>query len=87
MQENVNFGKEMARLKEQLKEKINWNQVDLVMVGCYFCFVIKREYVLINVFKGQKTRQFHRKSNWKPMEEFSQNQEEHLHLYKWTHRH
>jgi hypothetical protein len=40
MQENVNFGKEMARLKEQLKEKINWNQVDLVMVG-YFCFVSK----------------------------------------------
>jgi hypothetical protein len=27
----------MDSLKEQLKEKINWAQVDLVMVGYFFC--------------------------------------------------
>jgi hypothetical protein len=33
MQENSNFAKEIATLKEQLKEdKINWDQVDLVMI-------------------------------------------------------
>jgi hypothetical protein len=33
MQENKNFAKQMANLKKQLTEKIDWNQVDLVMVG------------------------------------------------------
>jgi hypothetical protein len=35
----------MTNLKDQLKEKINWNQVDLVMVGS-FSFLIKREFCL-----------------------------------------
>jgi hypothetical protein len=35
MQENANFAKEMTELKDALKEKINWNQVDLVMVGFF----------------------------------------------------
>jgi hypothetical protein len=30
---NANFAKEMTTLKERLKEKVNWSQVDLVMVG------------------------------------------------------
>jgi hypothetical protein len=37
---NANFAKEMTSLKEQPKEKVNSNQVDLVMVG-YFSFVVK----------------------------------------------
>jgi hypothetical protein len=32
MEENANFAQEMTGLKVQLKEKINWKQVDLVMV-------------------------------------------------------
>jgi hypothetical protein len=27
----------MSSLKEKLTEKINWDQVDLVMVGFFFC--------------------------------------------------
>jgi SMC interacting uncharacterized protein involved in chromosome segregation len=32
---NAKFVKEMATLKERLKEKVNWSQVDLLMV-CHF---------------------------------------------------
>jgi hypothetical protein len=35
MQENENFAKQMDNLKEQLKEKIEWNQVDLLVMVCF----------------------------------------------------
>jgi hypothetical protein len=49
LKENANFAKGMATLKEGMKEKINWNRVDLVMVG-YFLFVIltKSEFTYAN---------------------------------------
>jgi hypothetical protein len=40
LKENANFAEEMSRLREQLKEKINWDQVDRVMVG-YFSLCLK----------------------------------------------
>jgi hypothetical protein len=64
-------------LKGQLKEKINWNQFDLVMVR-YFVYY-QKGVILMNVFKGQKIRQPDRHSIWESLG-FSKNQERHLHL-------
>jgi hypothetical protein len=77
----------MTSLKDELKEKINWTQVDLVMVG-FGCFSLwsKGE----KNFKGQKTRR-QSDGQWKSkLLEFSNNQEQeqqHFHLYGWTKSH
>jgi hypothetical protein len=52
------------------------------MVG-NFLFVIKREFILMKVFKGQKTCHSDRKFKRK----FLENPEQHFHICGWTKGH
>jgi hypothetical protein len=89
LEEKGRFTKEMTSLKDELKEKINWNQVDLLMVGYLFLQVSDQQrIVLMKMFTGHKTRrQSTGQRNWQSLEVSKNQEQQHLHLYGWTQGH